>query len=90
MPVPSLKNSGTEATANSDDFGLCLLITVSIFLFVPTGTVLLQETTVSLLFRFLPIFLATSMTAFRSASPVSFVGVPTAIKTISDSLTLFS
>jgi len=46
--------------------------------------VLLQETTVKLFPKFLAIFRETSKTVDKSASPFSFGGVPTVIKTISD------
>ena len=83
IACPSLKNSGMEATSNFAFSGFAVFIISYVFLFVPTGTVLFVTITVYPS-RFSPIFLATSKTTDKSASPVGLGGVPTAIKTASE------
>ncbi len=78
--VPSRRNSGHEATATFELLDLFLLIASSIFLFVPTGTVLLQDTILKPVSNDFPIFFATLSTVERSASPFFLGGVPTVNK----------
>ena len=77
IAAPSLRNSGFDAMLNV--VSVFALIHAATRRFVPTGTVLLQTTTV-LAFRYGAIFSAALCTNRRSAAPDSSCGVPTQMK----------